>query len=122
MPKRAAHICKCGRRVPSGMRCVCQAQRDRERDKQRGSAAQRGYDAEWQRVSKAFLAEPSNARCSTCGDPAVLVAHRISIKKAPHLRLVRSNWMPSCIACNNRQNIRCEGGFGRTPAGGGRKV
>jgi len=48
-----------------------------------------------------------------CGKPAVLVAHRVSIKKAPHLRLVRSNWKPSCIACNNRQNIACEGGFGR---------
>ena len=121
MPSRVARICRCGRRVPFGVRCVCQAQRAREQDKVRGSAAQRGYDAEWRRLSKAFLNEPGNERCA-CGSPAVLVAHRIAIRKAPHLRLVRSNWLPSCIACNNRQNIAIEGGFGRVPAGGGRKV
>jgi 5-methylcytosine-specific restriction endonuclease McrA len=112
MPMRAPRICACGRRVPQDVRCQCQKQRDRLADASRPSASLRGYDSEWRALSKAFLAESGNDRCA-CGAPAVLVAHRISIRKAPHLRLDRSNWMPSCQACNLRQNIRCEGGFGR---------
>jgi 5-methylcytosine-specific restriction endonuclease McrA len=83
----------------------------RASDARRPSSGERGYDAEWQRVSRAYLAEPGNDRCG-CGAPAVLVAHIFSIKSAPHLRLVRSNWKPSCQRCNLRQSIRCEGGFG----------
>jgi 5-methylcytosine-specific restriction enzyme A len=112
MPFAAPRLCTCGRVVKAGVRCVCAKQRKAERDRLRPSAPQRGYDAEWRRLSKAYLAEPGNAHCA-CGAVAVLVAHRVSIRKAPHLRLDRSNWQPSCIACNNRQNIQCEGGFGR---------
>ncbi|ABE61231.1 HNH nuclease / phage PHI-105 holin-like protein [Nitrobacter hamburgensis X14] len=113
MPFAAPRLCTCGRVVPAGKRCECSIKRKAERDKLRPAAPQRGYDAEWRRLSKAYLAEPGNDVCADCGRPAVLVAHRVSIRKAPHLRLVRSNWKPSCIACNNRQNIACEGGFGR---------
>jgi len=117
MPMRAARICICGRRVPSGIRCQCRKAKDREADARRGSSTARGYDSEWRELSRAYLAEPGNKRCR-CGALAVLVAHRISIRKAPHLRLERSNWMPSCQACNLRQNVRCEGGFGKRPGGG----
>ncbi len=117
MPMRAPRICSCGRRVAYGERCQCQKQRDRAADAKRPSAALRGYDSEWRELSQAYLAEPGHQRCA-CGKRAVLVAHRISIKQAPHLRLERSNWKPSCQACNLRQNIREEGGFGKPPGGG----
>lgn len=117
MPVRAARICSCGRRVPHGLRCECRKAADRVANAKRPSAAQRGYDAEWRGLSKAFLSEPQNQHCA-CGEPATLVGHIISIRQAPHLRLVRSNWKPSCNACNLRQNVRFEGGFGKTPGGG----
>ena len=125
MPFAAARIMPCGCRVEHGGNCAHMLMRKRHRqrtlDRQRGSAASRGYDADWQRLSKAYLAEPGNRRCR-CGAPAVLVAHVISIKQRPDLRLDRSNWRPSCQACNLRQNIYHEGGFGRRPTGGGSKV
>lgn len=97
MPSRPARICACGRRVPAGVRCECLKARDAERP----NAARRGYDAEWQAASRAFLAEPSNDKCE-CGAPAVLVRHVVSIRRRPDLRMVRSNWKPGCRSCNAR--------------------
>lgn len=111
---RAARICSCGRRVPAGVRCECRKQRDRERDKYRGNARQRGYDAAWETYSRAYLAEHGHRYCR-CGAPATLVAHIISIRSAPHLRMSTSNHRPSCHACNMRD-------LARDRAGGGSKV
>lgn len=99
MPNRAPRICGCGRVVPSGVRCPCAAGRKADTDKRRPSARRRGYDTEWQREAAAFL--NANPRC-TCGAPAVLVRHRISIARRPDLRLVKSNWLPGCRRCNAR--------------------
>lgn len=97
MPSRPARICACGHRVPSGQRCACQQARERDRP----SARQRGYDTGFEKAAKAFLAEPGHERCE-CGKPAVLVRHRISIRKRPDLRMDRSNWLPGCRSCNAR--------------------
>jgi 5-methylcytosine-specific restriction endonuclease McrA len=108
MPFRAPRICGCGRIVPAGQLCQCQQQRARERkarfDRTRPNSSQRGYDRQWEQAAKAFLAEPGNERCR-CGAPAVLVAHIISIRKRPDLRMVRANWRPSCARCNNLDAI-----------------
>ncbi len=78
---------------------------DRERkaalDKTRPNSSRRGYDGTWEVLAKAFLAEPGNDKCQ-CGRPATLVAHKVSIKRRPDLRLERTNWRPSCGRCNNR--------------------
>jgi len=109
MSGRAPRICACGRIIPAGERCPCQQQRDRERrarfDRTRPNSSQRGYDRQWQEAAKAFLAEPGNARCSNCGAPATCVAHIISIKRRPDLRMVRANWRPSCARCNNLDTV-----------------
>ncbi|WP_449525281.1 endonuclease [Devosia sp.] len=68
-------------------------------DKTRPNATNRGYDRTWEREAKAFLSHPQNMLCQ-CGAPAVLVAHRQSIRQRPDLRMVRSNWRPSCQRCN----------------------
>lgn len=121
MPMRAPSIrgC-CGRRLPKEVMCPCQQARKREADKAydagRPSASRRGYDAEWRTLRKAYLAEPGHQLCA-CGAPATLVGHIVSIRQAPGRRLDRSNWKPSCTPCNLRQNIRCEGGFGKATRG-----
>jgi len=99
MPMRPARICVCGRKVAAGYRCICQQERRAAYDKRRPNAAARGYDYEFQIAAKAYLAEPGHERCR-CGAPATLVAHVVSIRKAPHRRMDRSNWRPSCHRCN----------------------
>lgn len=99
MPMRPPRICVCGRKVAAGVRCICQQERRAAYDKRRPNAQLRGYDWEFQTAAKAYLAEPGNNRCR-CGAPATLVAHIQSIRRSPHLRMVRSNWRPSCRRCN----------------------
>lgn len=77
------------------------AQRKARFDKKRPSASQRGYDKEWEREARAFLALPGNDLCD-CGAPATLVRHVKSIRTRPDLRMVRSNWRPGCQRCNAR--------------------
>ncbi|WP_018389746.1 hypothetical protein [Ancylobacter sp. FA202] len=97
MPVRAPRICGCGHRVASSERCPCEAKRKAQYDQRRPSARERGYDTEYQRLASAFLKE--HRRC-TCGQPAVLVRHKISIRLRPDLRMSQSNWLPGCRACN----------------------
>lgn len=105
MPVRAPSVCGlCGKAHPSGVRCHRAVERDRERkarfDQKRPNARQRGYDAEWEREAKAFLAEAGNDLCARCGAPSAVVMHIQSIRKRPDLRMVRSNWRPGCHRCN----------------------
>ena len=114
MPIRAPRICSCGKVVPSGQRCACQARRAQEREAARPTARQRGYSSRWDRESKAFLALPGNERCACgCGRPANVVDHHKAHKGDQALFWDRSNWRPMNIACNSRKAVRVEGGFGR---------
>lgn len=102
MPSRAPRVCGlCNAVHPPGQRCPISLQRERERkaraDAQRPSASARGYDREWTREAAAYLR--LNPVC-TCGAPAVLVRHRISIRLRPDLRMDKSNWLPGCRKCN----------------------
>lgn len=79
MPVRAPRLCSCGKPVPSGGRCPCQAKRDAERkarfDKTRPNSSQRGYNREWAKARKAFLA--LHPYCRRCGKLATVVDHII---------------------------------------------
>jgi 5-methylcytosine-specific restriction enzyme A len=57
--------------VRFGVCAQCLAKRER----QRGSAASRGYDARWRKLRKAFL--QANPWCVRCGAPATDVDHII---------------------------------------------
>ncbi|CZT34619.1 hypothetical protein GA0004734_00016360 [Rhizobium sp. 9140] len=109
MPSRAPSICACGKAVPPGVTCACRARAAAERkarhDLRRPSSRDRGYDATWTREAKAFLARPENEFCS-CGSPATLVRHVLSIRRAPHLRMNKSNWLAGCARCNARDAAR----------------
>lgn len=105
MPSRAPRVCGHCRGVhPSGERCPKVATMDRERkarhDAKRPNARARGYDREWEKARADFLAVyPS---CRRCGAKATLVDHIIPIRKAPHRRLDRTNFMALCTPCHSR--------------------
>ncbi|GGA81260.1 HNH endonuclease [Brucella endophytica] len=116
MPVRAPSVCGyCGKAHLTGEQCAYIAARERERkarfDKKRPTARQRGYTAEWERESKAFLATyPS---CRRCGAPATLVDHIQPHKGNQALFWNRANWQPLCTPCHSsakqseeRRNLR----------------
>lgn len=89
MPSRAAIPCRnreCNGLVRDGKCGVCGSQRkerDRVLDERRGTAAQRGYDARWQRLRLMQLAsEPLCRDCKTEGRVTMGVeVHHIKAKR-----------------------------------------
>ena len=69
MPSAAPRICTCGKIVAAGVRCQCQINRHAEAkarsDKRRPNAHARGYNHEWSKARKEFLA--LNSRCAHPG-------------------------------------------------------
>jgi 5-methylcytosine-specific restriction enzyme A len=103
MPRSAPSICGCGYRIASGAACPCQQRAARERkarfDKTRPTARQRGYTAEWERESKAYL--KTNPKCRRCDERADVVDHIIPHKGNMRLFWDRSNWQPLCRRHHN---------------------
>ena len=110
MPKSALRPCRhpgCPNLVKRGY-CI-QHQREqqvatrvvRERYEQRthrGTAQERGYDWEWTRISKRYLA--LHPYCQRCGARAVLVHHRVPIAEGGTND--ESNLASSCQSCHNK--------------------
>ena len=110
MPARAPHICACGKVVPSGAICPCQAARTRERnarfDKTRPSSSQRGYNGSWEKARKSFLNR--HPRCARCNARAEVVDHTIPHKGDQNLFWDKSNWQPLCTPCHSGAKQRDE--------------
>lgn len=75
--------------------------RERER---RGSAAERGYDHEWTKLSVAH--RKREPLCRICGFRGIVTAvqmvnHTIPIRHRPDLRLDRNNLSSSCFRCHD---------------------
>ena len=78
-------------------------------DGNRPSAAERGYDAEWQRWRAWFLRRhPLCHDCSPRVVPAVEVHHRKKISEAPELRMDEDNCLALCRPCHNRRTAQGE--------------
>ncbi|WP_082735305.1 MULTISPECIES: HNH endonuclease [Hyphomicrobiales] len=106
-------LCQCGTLVPKGERCSCQRARAKAKDAERGSAAERGYDADWRALRAQFIA--ANPQCVECGAPAKHVDHIRTIREAPHLRLDPRNLRSLCHSCHSRHTARTQP-FGRPTA------
>lgn len=83
-------------------------------DSRRGSAASRGYDADWRRLRLQYLA--AHPLCLFCADAdrveaATVVDHIVPIADRPDLRLDWSNLRPLCKPCHDRHTAR-EQAFG----------
>lgn len=93
---------------------------NKQYERQRGTASQRGYDATWQRLRKMVL--NANPLCRSCqrdgmATPATEVDHIVPINRGGE-RLDRKNLQALCKSCHSKKTVREDGGFGR---GGGVK-
>ncbi|TPW28921.1 HNH endonuclease [Martelella alba] len=121
MPKKGPRVCGyCGQTHFSGEQCRYVAAMNRDRkarfDAKRPSASKRGYNAEWQRESKAYLSE--HPQCRRCGAPAVVVDHIRPHRGNDDLFWDRANWQPLCRHCHNsakqaEERAKHKGSFAR---------
>jgi 5-methylcytosine-specific restriction enzyme A len=97
---------------PLGFRSAAAVKR--ELDRQRPSAARRGYGARWRRARVAFLAQ--HPLCATCRALGRIVAASVVDHVVPHrgdqkLFWNESNWAPACKRCHDAKTAR-EGRWG----------
>jgi 5-methylcytosine-specific restriction enzyme A len=86
----------------------------RELDRQRPSAARRGYGPRWRRARAAYLAQhPLCVRCHEAGhlEPATIVDHRVPHRGNPVLFWDEGNWAALCKPCHDAKTAR-EGRWG----------
>ena len=84
--------------------CDKHQSRVKQRDRDRGTAHQRGYDAEWKKHRNQFLLEhPLCVECRRKGYvmPATVVDHIIPHKGDKDLFWNKSNWQPLCETHHN---------------------
>lgn len=84
--------------------CDKHQSRVKQRDRDRGTAHQRGYDAEWKKHRDQFLSEhPLCVECRRKGYvmPATVVDHIIPHKGDKDLFWNKSNWQPLCETHHN---------------------
>jgi 5-methylcytosine-specific restriction protein A len=83
-------------------------------DRERPSAARRGYGSRWRRARAAFLAQ--HPLCTACRAQGRVVQATVVDHLVPHHRDRRRfwderNWAPSCKPCHDRKTAR-EGRWG----------
>lgn len=112
MPHSAKTPCRVCRRACRGGYCEAhRRERTRECDERRGTAAQRGYGAAWQRESKRFL--DAHPLCADCEEreritAATIVDHIVPHRGDPKLFWDRKNWQGLCETCHNRKTGKGE--------------
>lgn len=110
MPVKAPRLCPCGHRIPSGVRCDCEAKQDAARkaryDQRRPSSSARGYTGAWEKARVAYLAK--HRFCLRCGDPATVVDHIRPHRGDREIFWDRDNWQPLCGPCHNSTKQREE--------------
>lgn len=113
MPWSARRPCRkpgCARLAVRG-KVYCKGHAENEYDRQRGTAAERGYDANWREARAAFLAaNPLCAECRRNGklEPATRADHIIPHRGDKQLFWNESNWQGLCERCHNRKTGRGE--------------
>lgn len=104
MPVRAPSVCGyCRKAHPQGETCHAVAKMQKERkarfDQKRPTANQRGYNGEWAKARKQYLA--AHPLCCRCGAPASVVDHIKPHKGNQTLFWDRFNWQPLCQPCHS---------------------
>lgn len=92
---------------------IAEARRREYFDRQRPSAAERGYDHMWRKLRKLFLAK--NPICS-CGQLALEVDHIIPLSKGGS-KTDESNLQSLCKSCHSRKTATEDSGFARRSSG-----
>ena len=99
----------CGKPIPHGYRFCspCKAKR------YRGSAAQRGYGGQWQKLRTEFLAaRPWCDMCKAEGKQVAASQVHHHVPKRLGGTDVRSNLVGLCVSCHSRVTCERDGGFG----------
>jgi 5-methylcytosine-specific restriction enzyme A len=97
---------------PAGVRSAAEVKRDL--DRQRPSAARRGYGSRWRKARAAFLARhPLCAACRAQGRvvQATVVDHVVPHRSDQRLFWDETNWAPACKPCHDAKTAR-EGRWG----------
>ena len=97
---------------PAGVRSAAEVKR--QLDRERPSAARRGYGSRWRRARAGFLAQhPLCAACRAQGRvvQATVVDHVVPHRGDPKLFWDQSNWAPACKPCHDRKTTH-EGRWG----------
>jgi 5-methylcytosine-specific restriction protein A len=103
MPSAPPRACRCGAIVPKGQRCRrCEA----ERDRQRGTSTERGYDASWRQIRGRFLRSHPMCAWPGCGSYAKEVDHIEPIALRPDLRLSWHNLRSLCKAHHSQRTAQ----------------
>jgi len=121
VPTKLRTACKhplCPKLAEPGERFCADHKRDdrRRQDQERGSAAQRGYNARWRRYRERFLREhPLCVECLRAGraTPATVVDHIRPHKGDYGLFWDPANHQALCKQCHDTKTAREDGGFGR---------
>lgn len=94
-----------------------QKARRQQSDRQRGSAAERGYGARWDRNSSWYRKQPECILCACgCKRLAEVVDHIIAVSGPDdELFWKLTNWQPLAKVCHREKTNRFDGGFGRKP-------
>jgi 5-methylcytosine-specific restriction protein A len=97
---------------PAGYRTA--DQRRAEADRRRGNTTQRGYDGDWQKLSREFRAMNPYCQCDEHQGKdgralAEVVDHRIPIAERPDLRLEWSNLRAMTKRCHDRHTAKTQG-------------
>ena len=108
-PPRAHH---CGGRITNGVCDRCgPSKRNNAYDRQRGSAAERGYDYTWQQFRLSYLAmHPLCVDCEREGraEAATDIHHRQKLRDRPELKYEESNLMGLCKRHHDQRTARGE--------------
>lgn len=108
-PQRAKRPCKvssCKDFAVNGGYCDQHQERIRKKDRERGTAHQRGYDAEWEKERTKYLEEhPLCVDHKRRGfiEVATVVDHIIPHKGDKVLFWDKNNWQSLCESCHNRK-------------------
>lgn len=91
-------------------------------ERERATAAQRGYGSRWRKASAAFLRAHPLCQCDECQEGKLRVrASVVTDHKVPHRGDMRlfwdsSNWQALSKTCHDAKTAREDGGFGNPGA------
>ncbi len=119
MPSSPPGVCNnhgCGR-ITHDRYCEQHKREKRQRsDKERGTAAQRGYGSKWRKARQGYLAHhPLCVMCEADNvlNVATVVDHILPHKGDMKLFWDRKNWQPLCKRHHDIKTAKQDGGFGR---------
>ena len=124
-PKKPCSYPGCPALVESGSRCEKHKrdrQYDRDYDRTRGTAHQRGYTSTWRRYTRMYLRAHPLCMCPDCAAlpvplPANVVDHIVPHKGDMELFWDPENHQSMSKSCHDRKTAREDGGFGRGRGG-----